>query len=339
MSTIGTGETHTTIDSWEQATDIDLVTAQDNEVGELKAENFAETVIIRTTVGFTNATYYRCLLAQSGAEFDHTEGTSSKARLDHSRATPTSQIEMREDYFRLGWDTTGIVRSIGVRVVTSTTSSMSFVSWSDRDYMVAKGVVIYESSSDGDIIGFAGGNQIGSECVGCLVYDLTSNEVVSPRAYGYIQVLNIINCVAYNITGTERGYGFYLIPNCYNCAAAACSTSAFVSITSGNYCLEDDGTAPGANSQQNQIPSDCWVNISAASEDFHVKDAASALVDNGNDAYGVEFDIDGVVIGDRNDIGIDEYSISEIIASGNLHLHGHLMFASSWHPNTWENRL
>ncbi len=331
VKTIGTGETHTTIASWESATDINLVAATDIEVGELKAENFDEIVSIAGAT--VNSSYYRCLLAQLTAEFDHTEITKSKARIDSSRTTNTTQFTMSEAYFRGGWNPSGDVRGFGVKVVTTTVSdTFVFDCASSTPYCVLKNIVAYECESNGDLQVFLFRNNTGSATVGCLGYNITVHSTSTPIIRVFFQIETALNCVIHGLHADQRASlrGFQEIANCYNCAGGDVeyggmfgTPATFVSIAAGDYCVSDDEFAPGPNSQRNVTDTDCWASITVGSEDFHVKDIDSPLYNGGDDSYNVDFDIDGVIPDTRGDVGIDEYAAGSIYVFSDLWIGGY----------------
>ena len=94
-STIGNlgGEDYATATIWEAATDNDLVTATDGEIGQLTGPITDKVTMSGAT---TSATYYRTLTYASGAKYDL--ATDTGAELNSS--TSGTMVQVDEDYFR-----------------------------------------------------------------------------------------------------------------------------------------------------------------------------------------------------------------------------------------------
>ena len=76
---------------------------------------------------------------------------------------------------------------------------------------------------------------------------------------------------------------------------------------SGDYNLDDDGNAPGANSIHNKVAADQFVSLTGGDEDFNLKEGADAI-DVGTD-LGSPYDVDnaGNTRSDPWDMGALEY--------------------------------
>lgn len=319
---IGTGETHTTIQSWESTTQIDLVAGEVIHVGEMKNEAFSGKVNYGGAT--SNASYYRRLCAKSGAEFDLTD--RSGARLVEDSAETTLMV-IKEDYLKLGLSEDGTqTGAIGISL-TSSSAGNCVVGADSVTTMRLYNVIAYDSSGT-TMMGFVGdSDQTDIKAYNCIVCNLEGTTSTTGDAYGYRGYnFDIVyyNCIAYKVYADDRASGFDAA-ECYNCAAANITQAVgqlftFDGDCTGDYNAGDDANAPGANSVDNITDSDCWDDVAAGQEDFHIKSGCD-LVDAGNDAYSVEWDMDGAIAGARDDIGCDEYAAAEGRVTHNTRSH------------------
>lgn len=102
ITRIGSGETVTTIATWESTTvPANLVTATQRHIGQCKAEAFAVTVVID---GHTaSADYYMWLMSEVGAEHDgraHAVSAAGNARITGTGATA---VRLLDNFARFSW--------------------------------------------------------------------------------------------------------------------------------------------------------------------------------------------------------------------------------------------
>jgi hypothetical protein len=136
----------------------------------------------------------------------------------------------------------------------------------------------------------------------CIIYDGQSSGI---RLSGLTSTGIVQNCTVYGITGTgiSKDDGTVTVTNSISMG----NTTDFSGGTQ-SYNLSSDATATGTGSLINKVAADQFVNITASSEDLHLKAGADAI-DTGTDLSGsFADDIDGDArpIGAQWDIGADE---------------------------------
>jgi hypothetical protein len=130
-------------------------------------------------------------------------------------------------------------------------------------------------------------------------------------------VNNTVYKVGTNVGQTTYGYGIwgnwtYLKNNISvgNGGSAPFDYVAYTGSANLDYNISSDSSAAGTNSLTSQTAANLFVNITAGSEDLHLKIGANAI-DEGTDLSGTfTTDIDGVTRSGTWDIGADEYAIA-----------------------------
>jgi hypothetical protein len=274
ISSIGSevSRDYSTISGWESATDNDLVTAGDIEVGEMYADSdFAGNF------GFTGATTdssnYRILRAASGHRYDIADG--SGAVIVESGAYG---LQLSENYARL----------IGFGI----------------EHTGSQNGIYQNTNVDGALFDGLGVSHNGSSTIMCLrmITNVTTDNTVVRNSI-FVNIGTTSSATRYVIRddGTGREFENCVVdgrddatfcvgrsagsPLCTNVAAFNALTAAFTGeSSSSNYCYDDDGTATGANSLNNQTPTDDFTD--PANEDYTLSGSGSACVDAGTTLTG-----------------------------------------------------
>lgn len=238
--TIGTGETYTTIQSWEDSLGVSLLS--EPEIGECKGENFSESPTFSGPS--TSATNYMLLRPVSGYEHDgRANAVSGKG---NARITVTGNVTIQTSYFRMQF----------MEVLSSGTSAGDA-----RVRINASAVGVY---LDHNIIHNDGGstnsgnNGILLSDSGCQAY-VYRNIIYGMGASG----IDISNCtsgtVVYNNTVFDCNTGSNASEGGIRCADSDCTlknnvavgndTADFV-ISAGtvDYNASSDSSATGTNS-------------------------------------------------------------------------------------------
>jgi len=203
----------------------------------------------------------------------------------------------------------------------------------NKDLVVAN-VIVHDAVEDNrSVAGISHVSGGGGGVYNSIVYDIsvaqTNDDVSGILAADVTQILN--NTI-YNITG-QTGGGATAWGINYSDVADMEVKNNIVTDTSGadtnlDYSdsspsnatttnnLDSDGTAPGANPQNNKTSANQFVSTAGGSEDLHIKagaDAIDAGVDLGTTPTGVEIDINGRdrdAEGDTWDIGAHELVVA-----------------------------
>jgi hypothetical protein len=284
VSTYGGGtREYTALTTWEQATDIDLVTATQSEVLECydDAASFDDCVSISGAI--TSSSYFRIVRPASGQGHD---GTPNNGFTFSSTAT-NNGFTIGENYTQ--------VQDIICSVNHSSTLSYT----------------VFQVSVSGTTQAF----------VGCIAYNSANSGTGS--MYGFYSNINrtgyFIDCLAHSI----ESVGFRLFANpstgyFYNCTATNCATGFSQTNGTGyakNCCSSGNTTADwtGTWTQTTCTAEDATPTyVNAAGDDFHLDAADSVCIDQGTDlsadaAYAFDDDIDKVTRTGTWDIGFDEY--------------------------------
>lgn len=318
ISTFGDGtRDYTDLQTWESATDYDLVTAEVREVLECYAD--AASFDTRATVfGATfNSTYHRCLRAASSAKHD---GTPSSGVVFET-TTQGNILSVREFF---------VIEDLEFRNVGNSASLLN--------------IVDYGASSSGRVVGclFTEGSNAGAgTCRGLVINRspaagdvyVVNNLFANTEQYGLWVVIPtgdtayVYNNTAVNNTGTE---GIRVSGSTGDIVAknnlASGNTTDFLGTfdAASTHNASSDTTAPGSNARTSQT----FTFVDAASDDYHLasNDAgARSLGTNlsGDSAFPFNDDVDsdGIAIWS---IGMDS------INSGVEQSRSHTM-AAGWH--------
>ena len=307
IETIGFGETYTTIQGWENARDGILA---GREIGELKDENFDEAPVIDGST--TTSDNYLWLRAQSGADFDHTDGTGARI-ISTGLSAKRIQVALLDDYTRFGGSEGSNSGAVGVKVATSSGYVQAVKPKS------ASGIELYQlsifqlrSGLDAQAIGVYDDDAADALAVNCLIYDLADGGGTGD-VYGFRSTtqshLTCQHCTVHNVVGSDDAYAYVNLHvyNSYGGGVSGTGTVKAFGTTVGDNDADDDGTAPGEASLHNLAAADQFVSIVGGSENYHL-DSASDLIGAASGTADVTFDIDGAISGDRYDIGGDEYA-------------------------------
>lgn len=304
VSTFGDGtRDYTSVSTWEAATDIDLVAAQQSEVLECYADSSEFDQIVSLAGATTNANYFRIVRAASGQKHNGIPNTGVK----FVRTVGVNVVLSLEDY--------SSIQDIEASLTTS--SAGSFVS----TFRVISG---------------------GSNCsfVGCLAHD-SINEGAGNGVSGFLLVnsdnTTLVDCIAINTDGDgfeSRSTGSNPDAKYYNCNAINCGDNGFsdeIGDATVKNCLahgnanigfsgafggsnvtnaSDDATAPGTGNRPNQT----FSFINANNNNYHLSFNDVAARNFGADLsadplFAFSDDIDGDMFGTW-DIGFDEPGVN-----------------------------
>lgn len=271
-SSIGSagGRDYSTISAWEAATDNDLVSGDDVEIGELYDDSdFAGGVTIAGAT--TDATRYRELRAASGAEYDIV--TASGAQITTAAA---SGLIVNEPYFRA---TAFIIAHTGI--------SYGLYSTADISGAIFDRLTIYSVSSSTLV------KAIRSTVSSTSTYTYVRNSVfinastTNASYLCYNSGSGDCNWVYENCVGDGRehvaaafGGSGTSDPYMFNVAAMRGTVSDFsLTSASSDYNYSEDTSAPGTHSTASNTIADDFTAV--ASNNYTPKDSTSELYDAG----------------------------------------------------------
>jgi hypothetical protein len=276
--------TNSELTNWEQATDNDLVTAEQSEVLEIydDAASFDDYVTIGGAT--TSSSYFRIIRPADGEGHDGTPNNG--VHFSSSGSIPIFQIYC--DYFSL---------QDVILTLTYNSTHWRRTAWfgGDCDYGDMTGVIVANSnnSGSGGYSGFGMETDAGKTCyfINCLSYNVESQGFFQHSGTGYFY-----NCTSYS----PGGYCFYQNGGtgvAKNCIAVDGSDGDWYGTWSKTTC-----TAEGAS----------VTFVNAAGGDCHLSSGDSTAKDQGTDlssdgTYAFDDDIDGDTRSGSWDIGFDEY--------------------------------
>jgi len=286
---------YTSLGTWENATDNDLVTAAQSEVLECYDDEDSFDDHISMSGATSNADYFRIIRPAAGQGHD---GTSNNGFNIHNTAD-VDAFHINSDYVQL------------------------------QD-LVIKSTVSGVASGSRSAIYAAGEHNV---VVGCIVYDCYNGGSVK-NMYGILRYSSaagsvFIDCLADNIQSLSAdgiglfGYGAGSIPM-YNCTAVNCKTYGIKAhastVTSKNCCSSGNGVLDwGVGGGGAFTKTTCTTEgasptyKNAAGNDFHLAASDTVCRDNGTDLSGdatfpFDDDIDGELWGATWSIGFDQFS-------------------------------
>jgi hypothetical protein len=308
------GGDYTTIQGWENALNGNLVGTTTRQIGELTVnEAFDETVTIDG--GTSNASYYMWLRSASGNEYNHTDG--SGGRISYTSSTYYA-FAAKDDYVRLGGSEGSSSGAVYVGYSGTSTTQYGIELRNCSSVKLQQVFVSVDGSSQnsyGVYTSGSGGSHEAWNCGAVGIYTTGSaKDAIGFAAYSGVS-LTCTNCFAIDIDcgasgDDEYGFGPFSV-TCYNCYTASMGGDnigdrlGYHSGVGGDYNAADDTSSSiFTNNLQSKAAGDQFVGGSPY--DYHLKSGAD-LIDAGNDAHSNEYDIDGAVSGDRDDIGLHEY--------------------------------
>jgi hypothetical protein len=291
--------------AWEDATDNDLVTAGDIEVGEMYDDaNFTD--VRNCTGATTDASNYRILRAASGQEFDPVTGTGCEWVM--ATNTVALVVGLAEDFFQLGpnlgFDITTTDNAVGGIVVFQTA-----VEGCLAERLFVKG----RNSGSYNIVFYGircnvtppGAAEVHPTIRNCIVVSETGTQGPIDYNYGVAASHNVFNCVSYN-AGTHGFWFTSLVDtDARNNISTGSGTNDFNfgsgTPTANDYNASSDLTATGSNSITGQTDTDLFTD--PANDDFTLK-AGSNAIDDGVDLSGTfTDDYDGTTRSGTWDMG------------------------------------
>ena len=287
------GEYYSTIASWESDAPANLVTSDqlwEGKITDTRNEN------VQTIAGsISDATRYKHLTADAGAEFDPagSGGSGTGARIQSSGNA--TLLTMGEHYARLS--KLGLINTY---TGTSFKTCLKFGSAATCiSLKIDSCVFVGPGGSNSSNLGMYFNGQRGFQVTNCIfVGDATTSSGLAGGIYGYgtTTPFKIYNCVAYNFNriafttssaSYSNGYGFRItnavsgseLKNCISTNNNAQDFNLHANVTKDYNCSEDS-TAAGSNSITGQVATDLFTD--PANNDFSLK-AGSNAIDDGVD--------------------------------------------------------
>lgn len=286
ISTYGTaGRDYTSLDTWEAATDIDLVTATQSEVLECydDAAEFDDNVGMAGAT--TNASYFR-IIRPAGtigdAGWQGHDGTPNNGFKIHNTAGSQQAIDINEAY--------SSAQDIIIQQTNPDSSTTPGLN-ADGGFNLLVGMILVDiTSGDGTARGVVlQGEAIAVNCISIRVDTrgfLADNDASDESYY--------LNCTAIDCdVGFEifSGALVYWI-NCLADGSISIDFGTTATVSQNN--ASSDGTATGTGSRTNQT----FTFVNAGNDDYHLasNDAGARTFGQDLSAYGVfafDDDIDG----------------------------------------------
>jgi len=283
-ATIGTAQAHANIDAWEQATDIDIVTAEVSPVGVCNVdEELTENPYLYGAT--TSENYYRRLTVAAGVRHDGTAyGGGAEVVTSGNYA-----VRLRDQFVVIEW-----------LILSGTGDSFGPYYCPDNSRIMMRNLASCSSGSAAFVSSSAGAGTL-SYLRNSIAH---SNSGYSAAYLTYVQNCSFLSTVAYAVRNLE----------CTNVICVGASTACFYTCT-GDYNISSDATAP----YEGDSPGHSIFNIAAgdlfasvgAPLDLRLKSDETAASDAGTDLSGATYpftiDCKG---GTRTDwdIGADEYA-------------------------------
>ncbi len=297
----GGGKDYATLQGWEEATDIDMVTANAGEILEVFKGTHDDNDILDSTGGFTDSTYFRVIKPASG-----------ESHLDVSPGVPA------------------VDGSMAAFVYTGGANMLQIAEANSQIHDIV-GKITSNNAIVQKVFSPRGAN---SATVGCFAIDGTNVGVGSVSGWELRGGSFAINCSAINNdgsgflerTGTSRAYNCIAVGNAVdnfseagtfilkNCLADNPGGSDYANAPALTTCGSSDGT--GSAGLQNQT----YTFVNAAGDDFHYTAGSDGIGDgtdlSGDGTYAFDDDIDEDTRSSW-DIGFDEFvaAVGEIVAN------------------------
>jgi len=267
---IGTGETHTTIASWEGATDLDPIT--EIERGQCKSQTFSENSQPAGATGLS-ATVYRELHAQSGSEYNPITDTGAEM-VD---GATQHVIRPDEDFFRTG--------QLKLEQNSTNSTARRCLRPSDPDQMAYNCFCLHATSTSSNSTSAGLYMSAGSSNFRGYNLILTGDPArTDGQRRGYNNATDLLGVELYNcgVMDTDTGGGFVtdagddIIENCWsdgsgqNIDMGASWTGAVNNNMSRDGTADDDG---GTGHITNFVEADTFNDV--GSLDFRLKDTDS----------------------------------------------------------------
>ena len=204
-------------------------------------------------------------------------------------------VEVNDDYTQFEWFE--IIRTAGANGRAAATAK-------NATNVIFDHLLIHNYTTGFASYGIKGSDNSTFTVRNCIIYDGGSSGI---RLSGLTSTGIVQNCTVYGIAGNGiyQDDGTVTVTNSISMG----NTTDFNGGTQ-SYNLSSDATATGTGSLINKVAADQFVNITAGSEDLHLKTAADAI-DTGTDLSGSftdDIDDDARPIGAQWDIGADETS-------------------------------
>lgn len=317
VQAIGTGETHTTIASWES--NLDNTTdynSGDDAVGECKNEAFDEYFSINggTTVGLNSVT----LSVVAGGRHDGTAGTGGRIVNTADGVHLVDRTDTTVEWLELDWNGNG-------------GTAYNHIDANDQNNFIARNLVIHDVVRSGaTAIIDTNGCDPGDVCDVILYEIIITGSVDALEASGAGgSVRRFLNCTVHKVNGdgsTSSSQGVQTadvssitIQNMVVTDIAGSGSGSHVCYDPASYSnatvshnLASDATASGTGSLDNKSAANQYVSTTVGSEDLHLKSGADAFgagTDLGYTAQLGHIDIDGRnrhAHGDIWDMGADQ---------------------------------
>jgi len=271
---------------WEQATDINLVTATQSEVLECYADVAEFTDGVTLAEATTNGSYFRIIRPASG------EGHNG---------TPTTGVRFYStvsgSHFSMGEDNSHFQDIVSRHVYSNASNKANFRKYNTTGTSYCIGCIAWDSNNTG--ASYTSGFDTTIAGTFIVVNCLATYIGLGNTANGFRCATANATLIAYNCTSDSTGgYNFYQ----YN------GTFTAKNCCSSNGVTDDWGGTIGKTTCTDEGVTMTYDN--AAGDDFHTSD--SDVVDQGTDlsadgTFAFDDDIDGTTRAGTWDIGFDEY--------------------------------
>lgn len=302
-STIGSavGRDYSTIAAWEAATDNDLVTANEIQVGEIYNDSVFSGSDIIIDGAVVDNTRYRKLTVAATDRHDGTEGSGARYNITVSYSSSGIDILDIGGKFILEWlEIYSSDSTVNCRYGVNAENSRSILR-----YLLIHDIGRVGISNSALITGYNTDNADTVEVYNCILYDGQSQgiQMVYPMK---IRNVTIYNCKDYGIMTFGTNDSGHEGKNIISIGNSTADFESGIFDTASNN-LSSDASAPGTNRLTNKTAANQFVD-SGWPPDLHLKSTADAK-DAGTTISEITDDIDGDSRpqGSAYDIGADEY--------------------------------
>lgn len=287
-SSIGTtGRDYSTVAAWEADTDNDLVAAANGEHGILYDDStFTLTSGITISGAVVSATYQRALRVAVGEEYDPSTDTGVQFDLNYSSAIRAFTVA--EDYFEMTGpfkisNAAGTTATDHIEVTTASNCTFDSIfhlpNSTGLTTKSGQSIDCNRASESGNVIRNIVFSDPDDDWANIAITVGSSTQVVAVKNCTFYggsllgaNATSSSNCTAENVVSVAPSSSFNDFYGGWDTGASSTNNAS------------NDTSSPGGSSQDSIVVADTWTD--AANSDLTVKDASSALADNGTDLSG-----------------------------------------------------
>jgi hypothetical protein len=292
----GGGADYSSLASWEGATDIDLVSAAQSEVLEVRAGLHTDVVTLNGATA--NSSYFRIIRPEAGAGHVGIPDFGGSVAAFQRTSGNGGVFSIADDYHQ--------VQDVCARHTVNLATDWYTLVLSSCDQAAFVGVLCAGSVNAGsgiayDFRGVAGSGNEGF-VINCLSLDCEDDGF---RGLTGTHILYNCNAIDSGADGFTRGTGTM---TCKNCLADGNASNDFSGTIGGNNNASGDASAAGTGPRINQT----FSFVATGSDDYHLASDDGGALDFGADlsadgSYAFDDDIDFETRSDPWDIGLDEF--------------------------------